>query len=100
MPLAANQQRRRAEIMPGGVIVELEIAMPQSRYVAHISKWFDAARSQRRDCQLRPLMGRNLMIFANYAANPGSRSNKKSPEHSSGLFTLWLLPAICHPADC
>ena len=38
MRLAANQQRRRAEIMPGGVIVELEIAMPQFRYVAHISK--------------------------------------------------------------
>jgi hypothetical protein len=34
MPLAANQQRRRAEIMPGGVAVELEIAMPQFRFVA------------------------------------------------------------------
>jgi hypothetical protein len=29
--------------MPGGVIVELEIAMPQFRCVAHISEWFDAA---------------------------------------------------------
>jgi hypothetical protein len=29
--------------MPGGVIVELEIAMPQFRYVTQISKWFDAA---------------------------------------------------------
>jgi hypothetical protein len=38
MRLPANQQRRRAEIMPGGVIVELEIAMPQFHYVAHISK--------------------------------------------------------------
>jgi hypothetical protein len=32
--LAGNQQRRRAEIIPGGVAVELEIAMPQFRYVA------------------------------------------------------------------
>jgi hypothetical protein len=38
MRLAANQQRRRAEIMLGGVVVELEIAMPQFRCVAHISK--------------------------------------------------------------
>jgi hypothetical protein len=28
--------------MPGGVIVELEIAMPQFSYVAPVSKWFDA----------------------------------------------------------
>jgi hypothetical protein len=43
MRLASNQQRRRAEIMPGGVVAELEIAMPQFRYVAHISEWFDVA---------------------------------------------------------
>ena len=43
--LAANQQRRRAEMIPGGVAVELEIAMPQFRYVAQFSKWFDAGRS-------------------------------------------------------
>ena len=29
-------------MMPGGVIVELEIAMPQFPYVAHIVKWFEA----------------------------------------------------------
>jgi hypothetical protein len=46
MRRAANQQRRRAEMMPGGVVVELEIAMPQFRYVAQFSKWFDAARPQ------------------------------------------------------
>jgi hypothetical protein len=38
MRRAANRQRRRAEMMRGGVVVELEIAMPQSRYVAQFSK--------------------------------------------------------------
>jgi hypothetical protein len=28
--------------MPSGVVVELEIAMPQSRYVAQFSKWFSS----------------------------------------------------------
>jgi hypothetical protein len=31
--------------MPGGAAVELEIAMPQYRYVALASKWFNAVRS-------------------------------------------------------
>jgi hypothetical protein len=29
--------------LPGGAAVELEIAMPQYRYVALASKWFNAA---------------------------------------------------------
>jgi hypothetical protein len=76
MQLAANQQRRRAEIMPGGVIVELEIARPQFRYVAHISKMVRHRCDPRRQCHLRPLMRRNLVIFA---AEPGPRGNQQKP---------------------
>jgi hypothetical protein len=55
--------------------------MPQSRYVAPFSKWFDAGRSNTRDRRFRPFIPRNLMIF--FGAIPGSRCNQQKP---SALF--------------
>jgi hypothetical protein len=72
-------------MMPGGVVAELEIAIPQFRYVARAREWFDAAPiPNRRDRHLQPLMCRNLTIFA---ADPGSRCNQqKSPALSGRHF--------------
>jgi hypothetical protein len=43
--------------MPGGVAVELEIAMPQSRYVAIARKWFDASDPNIRERVVRLFTG-------------------------------------------
>src|SRR6478735_4504707 len=53
MPPASNQQRRRAEIMPGGVVVELEIAMPSSVMSRMSANGSTQDRSQCRDCHHR-----------------------------------------------
>ena len=62
--------------MPGGVIVELEIAMPQFRYVTQIQQMVRRSCDPNAVIAIAALHAPDLMIFA---AEPGSGCNQQKP---------------------
>jgi hypothetical protein len=57
-------------MMRGGVVVELEIAMPQSRYVAQFSKWFSSPIPIPAIAIFGRILSRNLFFAADRVSAP------------------------------